>query len=101
MLDRSLKFSDEGSTPLRVAAPPVPAHPLGDEWWRRWRNDLFVPALFWTMSMNKDLRVGVGVSPTFGNATEWDDTFVGAAYQGSYSEIKAININPSVALTGE
>ncbi|WP_297366073.1 outer membrane protein transport protein [Thauera sp.] len=96
VLDRSLKFSDEGSTPLRVAAPPVPAYPLGDNGGDAGGYS-FVPALFWTMSMNKDLRVGVGVSPTFGNATEWDDTFVGR-YQGSYSEIKAINVNPSVAL---
>lgn len=96
LLDRSLKFSDEGSNALRVAAPPVPAYPLGsnggDAGGHSW-----VPALFWAMSLNKDLRLGVGVSPTFGNATEWDDTFIGR-YQGSYSEIKAINVNPSVAV---
>lgn len=96
VLDRSLKFSDEGSNALRVAAPPVPAYPLGTSGGDAGGYSL-VPALFWTMSMNKDLRVGVGVSPTFGNATEWDDTFIGR-YQGSYSEIKAINVNPSIAM---
>lgn len=36
------------------------------------------------------------MSPTFGNVTEWDDDFIGR-YQGNYSEIKGINVNPSIA----
>lgn len=97
VLDRSLKFSDRGSTPLVVPVPNVGnfAYPLGTAGGNAGGISL-VPAAYWTMSLNKDLRVGVGVSPTFGNATEWDDTFIGR-YQGVYSEIKAINVNPSVA----
>lgn len=96
VLDRSLKFSDQGTNSLRVAAPPVPAYPLGDNGGDAGGYS-FVPAAFWATSLNRDLRIGVGVSPTFGNATEWDDTFMGR-YQGSYSEIKAINVNPSIAV---
>lgn len=97
VLDRSLKFSDAGSTPLVVPVPNVGNFPysLGTEGGDAGGISL-VPAGYWTMSLNKDLRIGVGVSPTFGNATEWDDTFIGR-YQGVYSEIKAINVNPSVA----
>lgn len=95
VLHRSLEFSDKGTNALRVAAPPVPAYPLGTDGGDAGGNSL-VPAAYWAMSVNKDLRLGLGISPTFGNATEWDDTFIGR-YQGNYSEIKAININPSIA----
>ncbi|EPZ17218.1 hypothetical protein M622_00185 [Thauera terpenica 58Eu] len=95
VLDRSLEFSDRGSNALRVAAPPVPAYALGSKGGNAGGVSA-VPAAYWAMSINKDLRVGLGVSPTFGNATEWADDFIGR-YQGVYSEIKAINLNPSVA----
>lgn len=94
-LSRSLKFDDGGTNALRVAVPPVPAYPLGGDGGQAGGTAL-VPAVFWAMSVSPALRVGVGVSPTFGNATEWDDDFIGR-YQGNYSEIKAINVNPSVA----
>lgn len=83
VLDRSLQFANKGTS--------YPGTNGGDA-----GGVSLVPAGFWTMSINKDLRVGVGVSPTFGNATEWDDAFVGRI-QGVYSEIKAFNLNPSVA----
>ena len=95
VLDRKLEFSDRGSNALRVAAPPVPGYPLGNDGGDAGGSSL-VPAVYWAMSLSKDLRLGLGISPTFGNATEWDDAFIGR-YQGAYSEIKAININPSVA----
>lgn len=95
VLDRSLEFKDRGSNALRLAAPPVPAYPLGGDGGQA-GGQSYLPVAYWAMSITPDWRVGVGVSPTFGNATEWDDAFIGR-YQGSYSEIKAININPSVA----
>lgn len=95
LLDRSLEFKDRGTNQLRVAAPPVPAYPLGGDGGQA-GGQSYVPAAFWTMSITPELRIGLGVSPTFGNATEWDDDFIGR-YQGVYSEIKAINVNPSVA----
>lgn len=48
------------------------------------------------MAITPTIRAGLGVSPTFGNATEWNDTFVGR-YQGVHSEISTINANPSIA----
>ena len=97
VLDRSLKFSDGGSSPLVVPVPNVGnfVYPGGTDGGDAGGISL-VPAAYWAMSLNKDLRIGVGVSPTYGNATEWDDTFIGR-YQGVYSEIEAININPSIA----
>ncbi|MDI3490359.1 MAG: long-chain fatty acid transport protein [Thauera sp.] len=93
VLDRSLEFSDKGTNALSIG--PF-AYPNVSEGGNAGGSSL-VPAVFWAMSVNKDLRLGLGISPTFGNATEWDDTFMGR-YQGNYSEIKAININPSIAL---
>lgn len=95
VLDRSLAFKDRGSNALRLAAPPVPAYPLGGDGGQA-GGQSYLPAAYWAMSITPALRIGVGVSPTFGNATEWDDDFLGR-YQGSYSEIQAININPSLA----
>ncbi len=83
VLDQSLEFSNKGTS--------YPGTNGGDA-----GGGSLVPAGYWAMSLSKDIRVGVGISPTFGNATEWDDTFAGRI-QGVYSEIKAININPSAA----
>ena len=91
-LDRSLTFSDKGSDRLMVG--PF-AYPLGDNGGQAGGLAL-IPAAYWTMSLASGLHVGLGISPTFGNATEWSDTFVGR-YQGVYSKITAINANPSIA----
>lgn len=88
LLDRSLKFHDNGSDRFL-------SYPLGDNGGQAGGQAL-APAGYWTMSVTPELRVGLGVSPTFGSATEWNDTFIGR-YQGVSSEIKAINANPSIA----
>jgi long-chain fatty acid transport protein len=88
LLDRSLKFNNNGSDRLL-------SYPLGDNGGQA-GGQVLVPAGYWTMSVTPELRVGLGVSPTYGSSTEWSDTFVGR-YQGVSSEIKAINANPSIA----
>jgi long-chain fatty acid transport protein len=98
MLDRSLEFKDRGTNSLNIplAGGLLNAgYPLGGDGGQAGGKS-YVPALYWAMSITPELRIGLGVSPTFGNATEWDDDFMGR-FQGSYSEIKAINVNPSVA----
>ncbi len=88
LLARSLKFKDEGSGPLLI-------YPLGDNGGQGggWAP---VPAVYWSMAVTPAIRAGLGISPTFGNSTEWSNTFVGR-YQGVFSEITTINANPSVA----
>lgn len=85
---RSLRFNDTGSGAL-------PAYPLGDNGGQA-GGLAAAPAVYWTMPVTSALRLGLGVSPTFGNSTEWSNTFVGR-YQGVFSEISAINFNPSIA----
>lgn len=42
------------------------------------------------------MRIGVGLSPTFGNKAEYDENFIGR-FSGYFAEIKQTNIHPSVA----
>lgn len=88
LLIRSLRFGDAGSNPFL-------SYPLGDNGGQAGGLSL-VPAVYWSMSLGSAFRLGLGVSPTFGNSTEWDRTFIGR-YQGRFSEITAINFNPSMA----
>lgn len=97
MLDRSLEFKDRNTNNLIIplGGPFTANYSLGGDGGQAGGKS-YVPALYWAMSITPELRIGLGVSPTFGNATEWDDDFMGR-FQGTYSEIKAVNVNPSVA----
>lgn len=88
LLYRDMNYSDTGSTAL------VPA--LGTTDGGNAGGLSLIPAGYWAYSVNDQLSVGVGVSPTFGNVTEYDFDFVGRN-AGYFAEIKQININPSIA----
>jgi long-chain fatty acid transport protein len=55
-----------------------------------------VPNLFFAMDLNPSWSFGVGVNIPFGLATKYDDNWVGR-FQGIDSEVKTLNINPSVS----
>lgn len=55
-----------------------------------------VPNAYLSGQVTKDLFLGLGISAPFGLATEYDTAWVGAT-QAIKSEIKTININPSLA----
>jgi long-chain fatty acid transport protein len=55
-----------------------------------------VPALYYAMDLAPRLRFGIGVQSPFGLVTEYDAGWVGR-YQALKSELKSININPSLA----
>jgi long-chain fatty acid transport protein len=55
-----------------------------------------VPNAYLSGQLTKNLFVGLGISAPFGLATEYDAGWVGAG-QALKSEIKTVNINPSVA----
>jgi long-chain fatty acid transport protein len=84
----SLRFKDTGSTAF-------PGSFLGDNGGQA-GGLAIIPAGYWSISVNPALRLGLGLSPTFGNITDWSKTFIGR-YQGTSSEVSAINANPSVA----
>lgn len=95
LLGRKVDFSNDGSsaaiTPLGVIAPLVSTSNGGNA-----GGLSLVPAGYWAYSLSPNLRVGIGISPTFGNKTEYDFDFVGRN-AGYFAEITQININPSMA----
>lgn len=56
----------------------------------------FVPNLYFAKAVNDDLRLGIGVNAPFGLKTDYNDNWVGR-YHAIKSELKTININPSIA----
>lgn len=96
LLNRSIGFTNRGSTAdataLGVIAPfPATATNGGDP-----GGLSVIPAGYWAYALSNQLRIGVGVSPTFGNTTEYDFNFIGRN-AGYFAEITQININPSIA----
>lgn len=97
LLGRSIKYKDTGTytRPGVIAAPNVTVYaPTGNG------GDAgglaLIPAGFWAYSLSPSLRIGVGVSPTFGNETEYDKNFRGFN-AGYFGAMEQININPSIA----
>jgi long-chain fatty acid transport protein len=88
LLSREIDYKDTGSSAL------VPS--LGTTDGGNAGGLSLLPALYWVYSVTPSLSVGLGISPTFGNRTEYDFDFVGRN-AGYFAEIKQVNINPSVA----
>ncbi len=88
----SANFSNDGST--RSAATGGVSTPGGDggdggSW-------AFIPYIYYAKSLTPDIKLGIAISPLFGLKTEYDKDWVGR-YQGIKSDLKTININPSIA----
>ena len=56
----------------------------------------FVPNFYGAWSLSDRVKVGIGVNPPFGLATEYDSDWVGR-YQALDSELITVNINPTIA----
>lgn len=85
----SAKFTNQGS--VSASGAPLSGGNGGDagDWG-------FVPALYYAMDVSPMLRFGIGVQSPFGLRTEYDEGWVGR-YQAIKSELKSVNINPSLA----
>lgn len=88
ILKPSFKFSNTGSTGV-FAAPGTGEGGDGGDW-------AFVPNGFFSMDINPRLRLGFALNVPFGLKTEYD-----AGWRGQLtalkSEIKTVNLNPSIA----
>jgi long-chain fatty acid transport protein len=91
VIDRSIKYTDKGSQSNSPAAPLRSTANGGDA-----GGTALVPAGYWAYALSNQLWLGVGISPTFGNKTEYDYDFVGRN-AGYFAEMQQININPSLA----
>lgn len=94
LIKPNAEFKNDGSLPGGFGTPFV--KPLGDE--GPDAGDLaFVPNFYLMTKLTPSVSVGVGVNAPFGLKTEYnDDEWVGR-FQADKSEVKTININPSIA----
>ncbi len=91
LIDASAKFSNNGSSFANLPLGAVSGGDGGDA------GDLaIVPNAFYSHAINDQLRVGVGMSSIFGLKTEYDEDWVGR-YHAQVSDLRTININPSLA----
>jgi long-chain fatty acid transport protein len=89
LIKPNAEFNDKGS----IKALGFP--PRGDEGSNA--GDLaFVPNFYFMTDINPSVKVGIGMNAPFGLKTEYDDEWVGR-FQADKSEVKTININPSIA----
>lgn len=92
LMQRSIKFEDTGT----VSNSGLAALHAGATNGGNAGGLALLPFGYWAYSLSPDLRIGVGISPTFGNRTEYDFEFVGRN-AGFYADMEQININPSIA----
>jgi len=83
------KFSNKGST--HVTGQPLTGGDGGDG-----GVTGVVPNLYYAARLQNGIALGLGINAPFGLATEYDDGWVGR-YHALGSEVKTVNINPSVA----
>jgi long-chain fatty acid transport protein len=87
-LKPSFKFENQGSTGA-FAAPGTGDGGDGGDW-------AYVPNAFFTMAIGPNLSFGLALNAPFGLMTEYDDGWRGQLL-ALKSEVKSVNINPSVA----
>lgn len=88
ILRPSFKYSDNGSTVL-FAGQPAGDGGDGGSW-------AYVPNAYFTMAINPKWNFGLALNVPFGLKTEYDTPWRGQLV-AIKSEIKTVNINPSVA----
>ncbi len=86
---------DIGSEFRNRSSAPAFAQPLGGNGGDA--GDLnFVPAAYFVLPAGDGLAFGIGVTAPFGLKLSYDDGWIGR-FQALHSEIKTLNVNPSVA----
>lgn len=89
-IEPSSDFNNDGSTLAPAFAPATISGEDDDG-----GSGAFVPNLYWAKPLEGDMTFGFGVNTPFGLKTEYDDEWVGR-YHGVLSDLKTININPSL-----
>jgi long-chain fatty acid transport protein len=89
LINPNAEFNDKGSSKATGISPS------GDEGPNA--GDLaFVPNFYYKRDISDTIKFGLGVGAPFGLKTEYDDNWIGR-FQAVKSEVKTININPSLA----
>jgi long-chain fatty acid transport protein len=94
LINPNAEFNNKGSVAADFPGPS-PAKRLGDEGPNA-GNLAFLPNLYFKTDFNDNIKLGIGISAPFGLKTQYDKEWLGR-FQAEKSEVKTININPSVA----
>lgn len=89
ILKTSGDFSNNGS----VAGAGKPLNGEGGDF----GDWALLPNLYYSHAVTPNIRLGLGISAPFGLKTEYDDNWLGR-FQAIKSEIKTVNINPSLSI---
>lgn len=85
----SAKFDDRGSASGALRTLGTEGGDAGDL--------AVVPNLYYAMALSPTVRLGLGINAPFGLKTDYNDDWMGR-YQALKSEMKTVNINPSIAV---
>jgi len=92
VIDPNAKFKNEGSTVTAdVGGGALTGGNGGDA-----GPVALVPNFYYTRAINDKWTAGIGINAPFGLVTDYDDGWVGR-YHALRSDLKTININPSVS----
>jgi long-chain fatty acid transport protein len=92
LIKPNIEFSNQSS--IKGAGNPIVV-PAGGEGGNA--GDLaFVPNFYLVTPLTDNVKFGLGVNAPFGLKTEYDKDWIGR-FQGVKSELKTVNINPSLA----
>lgn len=91
IIDPNARFKDGGSKHFTTAPLDVNNEDGGDA-----GPIALVPNFYYSSPINQQWSFGVGINAPFGLTTEYNDGWVGR-YHALTSELKTVNINPSLA----
>ncbi|NOU24488.1 MAG: transporter [Methylotenera sp.] len=95
LIKPNAEFNDQGSIPANINFAQTAFRPIGSEGPNA--GDLaFVPNFYYKRDLTDTIKFGLGLNAPFGLKTEYDDKWIGR-FQADKSEVKTININPSIA----
>jgi long-chain fatty acid transport protein len=95
-IDPSAKFSNGASASAAGSSGTAPALFSFQGFGGDAGSTAFVPNAYFSMALSPNLRLGLGLNAPFGMKTEYDDDWIGR-FQALKSEVKTINLNPSIA----
>jgi len=98
LISPDASFTNDGSSAAAILGPAPPGGlggPLSGP------NDdgganAVVPNFYWVKTINDEMKFGLGVNAPFGLETSYSDAWVGR-YHGVLSDLRTVNINPSLA----
>ncbi len=91
-IDSSINYSNNGSqrSPLTGGLPTAGSNGGNAGDWA------YVPNVYFTKAIHPKVKLGIGVNSPFGLQSNYDSGWVGR-YQALTSNLKTVNINPSIA----